>query len=61
MSPSMTVAGARSDVHHRRLAGHGDGLLESPHSHVRTNGHDAAARQLDAFAHDRGEAGQREG
>ena len=27
----------------------------------RTNGHDATARQLEAFAHDSGEAGQREG
>ena len=49
------------DVHHRRLAGHGDGLLECPHSHVRANRHDATARQLNTFAHDSGEAGQREG
>ncbi len=33
----------------------------APHSHVRANRHDATARQLDAFAHDSGEAGQREG
>ena len=49
------------DVHHRRLAGHRDRLLEAAHSHLGANRHDAAARQLEAFAHDRGEAGQREG
>ena len=49
------------DVHHRRLAGHRDRFLECPHSHLGANRHDATARQLEAFAHDGGEAGQREG
>ncbi len=50
-----------ADVHERRLAGDGERFLDRADGHVGVHGGDELAAQLDAFAPDGGEAGQREG